>query len=427
MKRISKSNYGVLQRISFRHLTEQNLHWALAAAIWALIVGQVASAEEPQPNGGRQAFLGVRVLKVEAAGSVAWAAKLPPDCTGCRLVINEYASGQNSKELFFHLWVPRSRPKIGPIYLKIDPRTVRGVLVGYNDVDLPKRGFSRPERRADGMAPVNFQRVRDGITFDVPLHPHGADLPPDDLADVSEQYTFLETPGVYIRVGHVDERRRRGAYATGPWPAVEARAALNLEFAAREAVNSLQLDSSLQEQGVATIMLMNFDTNYPTLGANEAHDDWPPHWHMHLFWNARPKVRRVSHFYIAPNGLLIEDQCSELKSAKPGEWTKRWYAREEADETRTPGGRLLYSQIITAQGYFTLASPSGTCEFKPVSGGFDSGVNLSCNNGRTALRILAQDDPVTGRLQLFLNDRLAKDYRYDPDTGALLSTKDVSK
>ncbi len=427
MKRISRQALHRRPWTSVRKLIERPLSLLLVIGLGGLLGGQATLARNVDQGTGQHAFLGVRVLKTEDAGSLAWSAMLPAHCRGCRLVLNAYVSGQNPKEIFFHVVVPRSRTKLVPIFLRIDPRAVRAVLVGNTDFDLSKTGFSRPQRRADGMASVHFHRSRDGITFDVPLHPRGTSLPPDDLADVTELYTFIETPGVYIRVAHADLQRRRGAYASGPWPEVEAKAALNLEFATREAVKALQLNSALQKDGVATIMLMNFDTNYPTLGPNEAHDDWPPHWHMHLYWKDAPKVRKVGHFYIAPNGLLIENESSDLTSLKRGDRETRWYARGESDETRTPGGKVLYSQTVTAEGYFKLASSHGECLFTPVAGGLDSGVSLSCGGTHPPLRVRAEDDPAQGTLELFLDDRLVEDYRYDPDTGALLSVTDTPR
>lgn len=365
------------------------------------------------------AFLGVRVLKTAGAGELTWSAHLPASCVGCELIVNRLTSGQNSKEILFHISMPKGMAATGPIVLQISPAKVRAVLASYTDVDLPKRGFVRAEARASGVTTIAFTRGETGITFDVPAALHGHDLPPDDLADVSEQYSYLESAGLYVRIGHADSGRRSGPYTGGAWPAVEARAALNLEFATREAVKKLHLVNAVQAAGAATIMLMNFDTNYPTLGPDEAHEDWPPHWHMHLYWNTGPKVRRVGHFFIAPNGLLTQDQVSELKPGSSATFEKRWYARGEADETRAPDGRLLYAQTITPEGYFMLSSPTSTCRFRPLVGGFDSGVHLSCS-GQREVRLRAEDDISSGTLRVFLDDKMVEQHRYDTDTGELL-------
>ena len=427
MKRTINLRVRILRCFTFRYMARGSAYLLPVVTMAAPCVGQDMSVQEPSSASSNEAFLGVRVLKTGGAGNVGWSATLPASCAGCRLVINRYTSGQTDKDIFFHLFVPRSLTKIGPIHLRIEPSAVRDVLVGNTDYELPLRGFARLEPRADGMTHAPFTRTREGIAFDVPVRPHGVSLPPDDLADVTEQYTFIETPGVYIRIGHADEQRRRGAYATGPWPKVEIAAAINLEFAAREAINALKLDSTLGKYGVANIMLMNFDTNYPTLGPDSAHDDWPPHWHMHLLWNGTPKVRKVGHFYIGPDGLMLQNQSGDLVSLTSSTRANTWYARGQTDETRTPDGRLIYAHTITPEGYFTLTSPDGACRFTPISKAFDSGVNLSCD-GRTApLSVRAEDDTGAGTLRLFLGGRLAKTYRYDPDTGAVLSVSSAER
>lgn len=276
------------------------------------------------------------------------------------------------------------------------------------------------------MTRVTFRQNTNGIIFDVPAHGSGASLPPDDLADVTENYTFIETAGVYIRISHADPERRRGAYASGIWPETQAKAALNLEFAAREAIETLQLDRFVQKHGVKTIMLMNFDTNYPTLGPDTAHEDWPPHWHMHLFWKASPRVRKVGHFYLTPDGLLSHNSSSAPKSLSSSERVNRWYSEGNADETRTPDGQLLFAHTVTPDGHFRLTSPLGDCDFLPVGKGFDTGVRLVCGSGASLL-VRAEDDLPSGQVRLFLNNRLSKTYRYDLDTGTLLGSANVGR
>ena len=140
---------------------------------------------------------------------------------------------------------------------------------------------------------------------------------------------------------------------------------------------------------------------------------------MHLYWINAPKVRKVGHFYIGPDGLLIQNQSGELQA--------EWYARDEPDATTTPGGEVLYTQTITQEGYFTLASPQGTCRFTPVSRGFQTGVNLACDNGTPPLRVRADDDSDRGKLRLYLDGRLAQVFRYDVDTGRLTRTESGPK
>ena len=335
-----------------------------------------AQAPSSQTAATEFALLGVRVLKIQDAGQLPWSVVLPTTCAGCQLKNDPFTGGQNGKEIFFHILVPASEEAVHDVHVKIDPTKVRGVVIGRADST-----YGKTQKLSYKTATI-FKTTADGITVDIPLSRQ--DVPPLTplyAVDVTEQYSFIDTPGVEIRIEHADKDRRGGPYVSGRWPAPERQAALNLEFAAREAITVLGLDRSLTPKGVTNIHLMGFDTSYPTLSPTEAHDDWPPHWHMIVLWNADPSVHKVGHFYITPDGLLDENDDDH------------WYTRGVADDTITPDGEVLYSQTITREGYFTLTAPSGTCQFTPVSGGFQSGVNLVCGKGAPSRRIRAEDDP----------------------------------
>lgn len=370
------------------------------------------------PLAGDMAYLGVRILKTDGAGEVAWRVQPPAGCAACRLDLTPQAAGQNAREIYYHLWVPLHRETLAPLQVEVDPSRVRRVLVSVTDLTLAGRGYANREPRAIGLADVPFVRRRQTVSFALPAHPGGVNMPPDDLTDVTQFYTYIETPGVYIRVGHADERRRGGPYAAADWPRREAAAALNLEFAAREAIEQLGIVDSFPRLGVDKVMLMNFDTNYPTLGPGEAHADWPPHWHMHLFWRDVPKVRRVGHFYIGPDGLLTTDMASDLKAGGQAGRVEHWFRRGEADETRTPGGDLVYAQTITPEGWFRLNTERGSCLLKPASNGFDAGVIVACDD-KPAVTMRADDEVEQGRIHLYRDGRAVRTYRYDTDTGAL--------
>ena len=391
------------------------------SALVAITVFSTSTAAASDPAreadaGGQQAFLGVRILKTPDAGKVEWSVQLPAGCSRCRLVTNQNTSDQSSKDFFFHFWAPRSADKIRELHVVVDPAKVRDVLVGRADVELTQRDFGRTEEHTEGMAHAAFRRVSDGIIFDVPLHPTGAKLPPWDAGDVTELYTFIETPGVIVRVGHADEARRRSGYASGPWPAVEAKAAVNLEFATRKAVELLGLDRSLAKKGVAAITIMNFDTNSPTQGPFASHQDWPAHWHMHLYWTTAPKTRKVGHFYIGPNGLLTWNASQDLQNSPAGD---AWYNGGEPDKTTAADGEVLYTQTITKEGFFELTSPAGTCRLTPAGVGFDSGVDLTCTRHPAVHGIRAVDDLSRGVIEVYAEGRRTAQYNYDIDTGAL--------
>jgi hypothetical protein len=385
---------------------------ATISSAWA---SNVPSKDQVTP-GDAMAFLGVRVLKTPDAGTLSWSVQLPTRCAKCRLVINQYTSAQNSKDFFFHFYAPTDSEKVEELHLAVDPAKVRGVLVGRTDTDLAQHAFGRMQEYTEGMASVPFRRVRDGIVFDVPLHPNGAKLPPGDAGDVTELYTFIETPGVSLRVGHADEARRRGAYGSGAWPVVEAQAALNLEFAARGAITLLGLDRALAKNGVATILLMNFDTNAPTQGPYLAHLDSPPHWHMHLYWTGEPKIRKVGHFFIGPKGLLAWNFSNDLQRSPEGD---AWYNAGEPDATTSAEGEVLYTHTITQEGFFELSSQGATCRFNPAGRGFDSGVDLTCSGHATVHGIHVLDDVSAGQMEVYAEGRRTAHYTYDIDTGAL--------
>jgi len=348
-----------------------------------------------------ETFMGVRVLKKENAGTLQWSVELPSGCRPCQLEDNADTRIENGREFYFHLLVPSSLPVVQGMRIKVDPDKVRGVLVGRDHVP--------------------FVRTTDGITFDAPRNgptlSQLADfytLPGYVPGDVSDMRTYLETPGVETRVEHADEKRRAGPYKTGPWPAVERQAALNLEFAAREAIVALGLDKTVQERGLGTILLMGFDTNFPTVEPHGAHEDNPPHWHMHLSWSRKPVIREVGHFYISPEGLLTTNEVEYIDSSRNHTLGAGQVYRLVSDT-----GELLYTHTITPEGHFVLGTLQGACRFSPVERGFDSGVVVSCGKGHFTLQVRAEDDLESGRLRVLINNRVVEQYSYDPDNGML--------
>jgi hypothetical protein len=381
----------------------------LSVFAW-IAVSTVAS--QPQTVTEPMAFLGVRILLAENAGAPSWSVDLPTDCLNCKVHNDQITAGQNAKEIFFHISAPATHELIQGIHVRIDPKKVRGVIIGRADADFQKT------RNLGYKARVSFKTTADGITFDIPLT--SSETPIHRLVpiDVTAEYTFIDTPGVEIRVDHADEQRRRGPYASGRWPAIQTQAALNLEFAAREAINELGLNQALDRKRIAYIHLMGFDTNYPTLGPSEAHDDFPPHWHMIVIADTEPRAGKVGHFLINPDGLLDENLVGYVDGSIP----EHYYARGESDITTAPNGEFLYSQMVTAEGYFTLASQKGSCRFVPVGTGYQSGVGLDCGKDLPRHSIRAEDDLNQDQLRLFVDGRLATIYRFDADTGRLLNT-----
>lgn len=372
--------------------------FALAAMLWTL-PNDAMSESSPKlnfvglPPAVDEAFIGVRVLKTRDAGDLDWTAELPSTCTTCRLQINEKTSTENPKEFYFHFFMPGTLDRVR-LHVKVDPKKIRGVVTNRNQIP--------------------FTRTSDGIVFDVPRHvqPEGGE---------PALYTYIETTGVRTRIEHFDAERRYGPYATGPWPELEKQAAVNLEFAAREAIHALGLDRTMQDRGLGVIQLMGFDTNYPTLGPELAHYDFPAHWHMHIYWGGSLDSRFVvPHFFIDPNGLLTHNIVGwkDHIVGNPNQKVGR-YERGQTHETLTPAGEVLFTHTITTQGYFEFAAAGGKCLLAPAGSGFHKGVDVKCDNGVPDRQVRAEDDFDKGRLRVYINKQLSDEYIYDTDTFAL--------
>jgi hypothetical protein len=376
---------------------------ALSGSGWITLAARSQSVTAAQHSGPARRtgnFLGVRIFTNAGTEKLSWQVGLPASCTECKIILTPSSSGTGKDGFFFHLCAPRKLAAIEGVHVKVDPALVRRVLVGLTHEDGESPGAS-----IRGPVFVPFRSVGDGITFDVPSSPAGMKLPAYDNADVTQFYTYINTPGVVLRVSHSDPERRRGDYASGRWPEIELQAALNLEFAAREAIVTLGLDRIVLKEGASGIHLLNFDTYGPTVGPDSTHTDWPPHWHMIVLWKTPPQVHKAVHIYIASTGLLdhIDDGTR--------------FPRGVPEETTTPDGRLMYSQTITREGYFVITSSSGTCRFTPIRAGFESGVNLACGERSRSRRIRAEDDLNRGLLTLYVDDEAIAQYEYDRDTG----------
>lgn len=371
----------------------------LTAAVAPLVAPSAQAQERPDAQ-----FLGAKLLKTDGAGELDWSVSLPASCPDCRLVPGEITTAQNARELYFHFTAPSGQVRIGEVVVRVDPRRIRKVIVA---------------RRA-----VPFRKIAGGIAFTMEAYP-----PPDEwrgtIGQVADYNSFLLTPGVRLRVEHADIVRRRGPYASGRWPAIERQAALNLEFAAREAVVALGIDYALETRGLGVVQLMGFDTNYPTLAADRAHGDHPPHWHMHVYWTHGPRARVIPHFYIGADGLL--GQAKVYRTAGlPSREAEGEYLRGKPIAVLTPEGESLFSQTITEQGWFALSTGAATCLFEPVGtapgdGGFAKGVRLACPN--LPVRVVeASDDIAHGEMRLMINGTLVERHRYDPDTGEIVAS-----
>jgi hypothetical protein len=240
---------------------------AVVALLFALTPR--SQCQQPHPT----TIVGVKLIKTAAQPSrPAFQVHLPADCPDCTVISDPAFSGENPREIYFHLRVPTDAPVIRHIRVAVAGIAISSVIVEKNRI---------PFTVSDGE-----------VVFDLPVVPR-------PRSSTVEAQTSLESPGIVLRIEHAFPDRRAGKYATGDFPVVQRAAALNLEFGLREAIRYLKLDREVVDHGLGKIHLMGFDTNNP-LG----HEDYPPHIHLILRW-PHFAGSQAPHYYIGNQGLLL--------------------------------------------------------------------------------------------------------------------------
>jgi hypothetical protein len=307
----------------------------------------------------------------------------PQDCVRCEVVKDPIYMAENAREIDFALRVPKSG--VVSITVDVDPGAVRRILLEGSDLD--------------------FKRQPGGVSFVLPAQT-------TDRPNSAEFQTHIVYRGLDVRFEHADPARRSGKYANGPFPELQRAAAANLEFAQREAVFMLGLDTYVADEQIGTILLMGFDTNDP-----HGHTDYPPHMHMHMRW---PEIggTQIGHYYIDTKGLLIDNKVGVRG------WTGHHIEPFQRGETFTTfdlHARPVYAHTITPEGWLNLGRPGGaTCTIRPTAAtlGFDQGAVTSCP-GFTPVNLRVTDDLQAGLLKVYRNGTLSEVYPYDTDTGLL--------
>lgn len=310
----------------------------------------------------------------------------PDSCRACTPVTEANWNADNPRETVVALAVPRMRSlELG---LAGSAANIRRVVLEGGDVP--------------------FRRERDRLI--VALPPVRA-----DAVTAAEVATHIVEPGMVLRFEHADPVRRAGDYATGPFPTVQRAAANVLEFAQREVVRELGLGEEVERRGLGRIQIMGFDTNAP-----HDHTDSPPHMHMHLRW-PRNAGTQIGHYYIGADGLLSHN----LVGIKAMRAPQRQFGRGEAFTTIGADGAPVYTHRITAEGWLDLGrAGQPRCLIRPAGAdGFAGGATVACP-GRPARRIAVRDDLARGLLTVD-TDAVRETFRYDPDTGRLLSPTEV--
>jgi hypothetical protein len=112
----------------------------------------------------------------------------------CHLKTEQFTSRQNPKEFFFYISTPLSLDAVRAVHGKVDPKKVRGVVIGRSD-----RVYGKTQDRFYRKL-TSFKTTGDGIVFDVPLASEDPPLTRINAVDVTQGYTYIETPGVSMRI-----------------------------------------------------------------------------------------------------------------------------------------------------------------------------------------------------------------------------------
>ncbi|WP_207893462.1 hypothetical protein [Sphingomonas sp. PP-CE-1G-424] len=352
----------------------------LAAAV--LVVIGVASPAAAQRTGD-QVRVVLKFVKRAAGAGVRFD---PATCAACSPITDANWNADNDRETVIALWIPRMRT----LELGFDhgAANVRRVILEGGDVPFNREG----NRLTVAMPPVAAEAVT-----------------------AAEVATHIVEPGMVLRFEHADPARRAGVYAQGLFPAVQRAAANALEFAQREVVRELGLGEWVERNHLGRIQIMGFDTNAP-----HDHRDAPPHIHMHLRWPDNTGTQ-IGHYYIGEDGLLSHNVVGVKGSGAP----QHRFGRGQPFTTVAPDGRAIYTHRITPEGWLELGrAGAAPCVIRPSgNGGFAAGASVACP-GMAPRRIAVADDLAAGVLTVD-TDTVREVFRYDRDTGALLSPSAV--
>ncbi|OEZ95680.1 hypothetical protein DUPY_42320 [Duganella phyllosphaerae] len=327
----------------------------------------------------------LKFVKPPDDDNMAPVALLADSCAACTVLNDPALARDNCRETLVALALPARRTLA--LRFRAAPGAVKRVVLESGD--LP---FS-----ADG----NIVTVA---------------MPPvaSDAVTAGEFATHIVEPGMVLRFEHADIARRAGAYAQGAFPARQRRAADNLQFAQREVIRRTGLGEFVAQEKLGAIQVMGFDTNYP-----HGHTDAPPHMHMHLRWPLNAGTQ-IGHYYIDGQGLLTHNVVGVKSINGPA----RTYRRGETFTTMDVRGRPIYRHRITPEGWLELgrvAVGEAPCLIKPAQAGkgFETGAVVAC--ARQAPVSIDVTDDLEGGILRVATGQIVETFRYDTDTGKLLS------
>jgi hypothetical protein len=323
------------------------------------------------------------VKTANARANVPIKVGFPLTCGTCKVVDDPAYARQNLREVILAVRIPRSTS----IRLQLSTDAAAFQRVVLETMDLA------------------FQATQSSLSFTVPSQVA-------DRVNSGEFQTHLYWPGVELRFEHGDPARRAGDYSSGEFPAVQRKAASNLEFGLLEAIRRLGLDHYVDDQNLGRLFLMGFDTNYP-----HGHLDSPPHIHLTLWLpNYEGTNSEIPHTYLTADGLISHSTVAIYKSPMPFQDYKPGMPFVAIDDL----GRPIFSLTITSEGWLDIGRFDGkTCNLVPTGHGFDSGIKVSCPDFPT-LTLHVDDDMTMGEIREVIDDKAITIFHYDPHTGALL-------
>lgn len=116
-------------------------------------------------------------------------------------------------------------------------------------------------------------------------------------------HTLIREPGLTLRIEQNDPTRRAGKYKEGKFPDTQVHASIHYQFAVRELVRMMGIPKYLNDNKLGYLLILGFET------CNEAHSDYPPHWHIIYRW---PTFcgSQAPHIYLDEGGKMLYNRMS---------------------------------------------------------------------------------------------------------------------
>jgi hypothetical protein len=253
------------------------------------------------------------------------------------------------------------------------------------------------------------------VTFTLPVTATSASAARPTL-EVFSYPSGATASGVYWRIEHNDRDRAAGYWAGVPWPAGEARAAINYLVATEAILQDSGLAAEARRRG-HFYALMGFETN------NLLHLDNPPHWHLSYYPGltfGAPKAH-VPHFWMDEQGRTFYNGMDIQ-----GQGRSRFYAGDPA-QIHDADGNLIVTLTIRDDGGLDIDPPAGPrYSISADDGHFDRAVRV-LRDGVPWRWVTSYDAVRVGLLVTTVlgTESRATAYRYDRLTGVITSVRQI--